>query len=199
MIKPMTSKLVFLIVVFFASQTMAMASGSRDRDRDREKGACDVVSLNGTGKMLEDGRIMGTERLSIVGTGKSFEVAFVTTPLGVLEADQITGAVTLAASHDFTSVKYRGINFTTFDEITVVPLGGTDATCVQNPCGLIFRLKLETGRGRYNSGELVSGFNTDPSAAIPFNSFVNPLSPAPNGDTVILNSLGKLCKVSGNN
>jgi len=197
MIRPTISKLVFSILVFFASQTMVMASS--DHDRDRGKSRCDVVSVNGTGKLLADGRIVGTENLSIIGTEKSTEVEFVTTPLGVLEIDQATGAVTLAASHDFAGVKGRSVNFTTFDEITIVPLGGTDATCTQNPCGLIFKLKLETGDGRYNCGEIVSGFNTDPSALIPFTSFVNPSSPAPNGDTVFLNSIGKLCKCSGKN
>ena len=130
---------------------------------------------------------------------QGIEVEFTATPLGALEVDQTTGAVTLAASHDFTGVKNHSINFTTFDEITIVPLGGSDATCSQNACGLIFKLKLETGHGSYNCGETASGYDTDPTAQIPFTSFVNPLSPAPNGDTVILNSLGKLCKCSGDN
>lgn len=188
MTRSMTIKLVLSIFLFFTFHTTAIAGGGHDRSR------CDVVSLNGTGKMLEDGRIVGTEMLSVIGTEKSMEVEFTATPLGALEVDQATGAVTLAVSHDFSGVTERGVMFTTFDEITIVPLGGADATCVQNPCGLIFRLKLETGRGRYNCGEIVSGFNTDPSAPIPFTSFVNPLSPAPNGDTVILNSSGKLCR-----
>jgi len=199
MIRPTTSKLIFFILVFFASQTMVMASDDHDRDRDRDKSLCEVVSINGTGKLLEDGRIVGAEKLSIIGTGMSIEVSFLTTPLGVLEVNQATGVVTLSASHDFTSVKGRSVKFTTFDAITIVPLGGIDATCVNNACGLIFKLKLETGDGRYNCGEIVSGFNTDPTAPIPFTSFVNPSSPAPNGDTVFLNSLGKLCKCSGNN
>lgn len=191
--KPMTTRLVFAVLTFFAFQATAMAG-----DR-HEKSLCDVVSLSGTGKLLEDGRIVGTEILSIVGTEKQIEVQFTTTPLAAVDVDQGTGAVTLVASHDFTGVKNRSVNFTTFDEITIVPLGGSDATCVQNACGLIFKLKLETGHGRYNCGVTASGFNTDPAAQIPFTSFVNPLSPAPNGDTVILNSLGKLCKCSGNN
>ncbi len=197
MTRPTISKLVFSILVFLASQTMVMASGNHDRDRD--KSLCDVVSINGTGKLLEDGRIVGAENLSIIDSGKSIEVRFLTTPLGVLEVNQANGAVTLSASHDFASVKGRSVKFTTFDEITIVPLGGIDATCVNNACGLIFKLKLETGDGRYNCGEIVSGFNTDPTAPIPFTSFVNPSSPAPNGDTVFLNSIGKLCKCSGNN
>ncbi len=92
MIRPTISKLVFSILVFFASQTMVMASGGHDRD----KSLCDVVSINGTGKLLEDGRIVGAEKLSIIGTEKSIEVRFLTTPLGVLEVDQATGVVTLS-------------------------------------------------------------------------------------------------------
>lgn len=38
-----------------------------------------------------------------------------------------------------------------------------------------------------------------PGAAVPFTSFINPLMPVPNGDTVFLNSRGKLCRCSGNN
>ncbi len=144
--------------------------------------------------MLPDGRIVGTEKLSVLGTGKTTEVEFVATPLGALKADQDTGAVTVVASHDFTGVTSRKVRFTTFDEITIVSLGGTDTTCVQNPCGLIFKLKVENGYGRYNAGEIVSGFNPDPLAAIPFTSFVNPFTPTPNANTVFLNSLGKLCK-----
>ena len=39
-------------------QTTVIASGNHDSERDRSR--CDVVSLNGTGKLLEDGRIVGT-------------------------------------------------------------------------------------------------------------------------------------------
>lgn len=197
MIMRTMSTLVFIILAFFMFQTTVIASGNHDSERDKSR--CDVVSLNGTGKLLEDGRIVGTETLSIFGTGKQLQVEFTATPLAALDVDQATGAVTLVASHDFSGVNNRSVDFTTFDEITIVPLGGNDATCTQNACGLVFKLKLETGQGRYNCGETASGFNTDPAAPIPFTSYVNPQSPAPNGDTVVLNSLGKLCKCSGNN
>lgn len=197
MIKRMKGKSIFAILACFTFQATVMAGGGHDRGRD--KSLCDVVSLSGTGRLLEDGSIVGMETLSIVGAEKRIEVKFRTTPLAAVEVDQDTGAVTLIASHDFAGVKGRSVNFTTFDEITIVPLGGNDASCVQNACGLIFELELETGNGRYNCGVIASGFNTDPVAQIPFTSFVSPLNPAPNGDTVILNSLGKLCKCSGNN
>lgn len=197
MIKRTKGKQIFTVLACFIIQPTVIAGSSHDRDSG--KSLCDVVSLNGTGKLLEDGRIVGTEILSITGTEKQIQVKFTATPLAALEVDQATGSVTLAASHDFTGLKKRSVNFTTFDEITIVPLGGSDATCVQNACGLIFKLKLETGHGRYNCGEIASGFNTDPAAQIPFTSFVNPLNPGPDGGTVILNSLGKLCKCSGDN
>lgn len=197
MVKPMIGKSIFTILACFTFQAAVMAGGGRDKGHD--KSLCDVVSLSGTGKLLEDGRIVGMETLSIVGTEKRVEVKFRTTPLAAVDVDQDTGAVTLIASHDFSGVKGRSVNFTTIDEITIVPLDGNDTSCVQNACGLIFKLELETGKGHYNCGVIASGFSTDPTAQIPFTSFVNPLNPAPNGDTVVLNSLGKLCKCSGKN
>lgn len=197
MVKLTKSKLVFSILACFALQTTVMADS--DRDRKRVKSMCDVVSLNGTGKLLEDGRIVGVETLSIMGTEKKVEVEFTTMPLGVLNVDQTTGVVTLATSHDFTGVKNRRVNFTTFDEITVVPLEGDDATCKANACGLIFKLKVKMGHGRYNCGEIVSGLNTDPSAQIPFTSYVIPDPTNLEADTVTLNSIGKLCKCNGHN
>jgi hypothetical protein len=154
---------------------------------------CDVVSLNGTGILLEGGQIEGTEILQIIDSGKQIEVDFSLVTLGTVGVDPTTGAATLITSHDFASVNGRKVSFTTLDEIQVFPLNGSDVTCTTNPCGLIFRLAVETGRGRYNCGEIVSGLNPDPLALIPFTSYVNPFAPADNGDTVFLNSLGKLC------
>lgn len=188
----MTSKSFLIILTCCIFQTTAMADGDDD-----DENSCDVVALNGTGTMLPDGRIVGSDVLSIIGKDKTMQLDFTMVTLGVTDVDQATGGVTLATSHDFKSTDSKRINFTTFDEIKVIPLGGSDATCTQNACGLIFKLKLEKGHGRYNCGEIVSGFNTDPSAPIPFTSYVNPLAPAPDGGTVTLNSVGKLCKCSG--
>jgi len=197
MINSLISKLIIALITIFAFQTLALANGYPNLGRNSN--SCDVVSLNGTGRFLEAGRIAGAETLSFIDTDKQIAVEFTMTTLGTTEVDQGTGGVTLASSHDFTAVNNQKVNFTTFDEVTVVPLNGTDATCTQNACGLIFKLKLKTGNGRYNCGEIVSGFNPDPMAQIPFTSFVNPAEPALNGDTVFLNSTGKLCKCSGNN
>ena len=188
-----TSKSVFILLTYCVFQTSVMADG------DDGKNSCDVVALNGTGTMLPDGRLVGSDVLTIIGTGETTHVNFAMVTLGATNVDQATGGVTLATSHDFKSTNSDQLNFTTFDEIKVIPLGGSDATCTQNACGLVFKLKLEKGHGRYNCGEIVSGFNTDPSAPIPFTSYVNPLAPAPDGGTVTLNSVGKLCKCSGNN
>ena len=169
---------------------------SDDHDHSRNKNRCDVVSLNGTGQLLANGSIVGTEMLTILDTGKQIEVKFTATPLGVLDVDQTTGAISMVASHDFSGTNKRRVNFTTFDDLTIIPFG-EDPSCVTNACGLKFKLKLETGSGRYNCGEIVSGLNPDPSALIPFTSYVDPLSGTANGDTVILNSVGKLCKCTG--
>ena len=199
MIELTKTKLIISLLACFALHTAVLADSNRQRNSGRS--SCDVVSLNGSGKLLEDGRIVGQETLTILATGEQVEVEFTTMPLGALNIDQTTGAVTLGASHDFTGVNNRRVNFTTFDEITVVPLGDAgpdaevpDASCLTNACGLIFKLKLETGHGRYNCGEIVSGLNSDPSAPFPFTSFVDPASLHPAGDTVSLNSIGKLCK-----
>ena len=139
------------------------------------------------------------ETLSIIGTDEKIEVEFAATPLGVLELSE-TGAVTMATSHDFKGVDNKRINFTSFDEITVVPLGeDANARCLNNACGLKFKLTVKTGNGRYNCGEIVSGYNTDVTATIPFTSFVDPSrSIGADGDTVVLNSVGKLCNCRGN-
>ena len=182
MIKLIAFKPAFALLISFAFQTAAMAGN--DHDRDHHKSRCDVVSLNGSGQLLENGSIAGTEVLTILETGKQIEVEFIATPLGVLEADPNSGVTEIVASHDFTGVNKRRINFTTFDDLTIIPFA-QDPTCLQNACGLKFKLKLETGNGRYNCGEIVSGINSDPSAPIPFTSFVDPGNPAPDGDTVI--------------
>jgi len=197
MINSLISKLIIALITIFAFQTLALANGNSNLGRNSN--SCDVVSINGTGRFLEGGRLAGEETLSFIGTDKQIAMEFTMITLGTTEVDQGTGGVTLATSHDFTAVNNQKVNFTTFDEVTVVPLNGIDATCTQNACGLIFKLKLKTGNGHYNCGEIVSGFNPDPTALIPFTSFVNSATPAPNGDTVFLNSIGKLCKCSGNN
>ena len=189
---PTTSKLIFAVITCLIFEAAVMA------DHDHDNSRCDVVSGNGTGSLLEGGRIVGTETFSVIGTGKQIETDFSMNILGTIEVDQATGGVTLASSHDFTGVQNSRVSFTTFEEIEVVPLIGNDATCMQNACGLIFTLKVETGDGRYNCGEIVSGFSPDPTAQIPFTSFIDPLNPAPNGDTLFLNTIGKLCHCGGN-
>jgi len=187
------NKSVLIMLACCTFQTTAMADGGYKKSR------CDVVTLNGTGTMLPGGVLVGSDVITIIRTGKTKQVDFTMTTLGVIDIDKTNGGITLSASHDFKSTDNNKINFTTFDEITIVPLGGSDATCTQNACGLIFKLKLEDGRGRYNCGEIVSGYNTDPTASIPFTSYVNPLTPTPDGGTVVLNSVGKLCKCSAYN
>ena len=194
MIKTHIFKLVLVTFAYLAFQSVAIAD---ERSNKSTKSKCDVVSISGTGNLQSDGSIVGNETLTVVATGENTALSFNAVTLGVLKIDPASASVTLAASHDFSSVESGKVNFTTFDEITIIPLGGSDATCIQNACGLLFKLKLEKGRGSYNCGEIVSGFNTDPAAPIPFTSFIDPFNPAANGDTVRLNSLGKLCKCGG--
>ena len=148
---------------------------------------CDVVSLNGNGVRLDNGVIVGNETLTIVATGEQIPVEFTAVPLGVTDFEE--GQVTFITSHDFKGVNDRKVRFTTFDEIRTVPLDA-DPSCVQGACGLVFKLVLEKGEGKYNCGQIVSGF--DPTLT----SFTSTLE----GDAVELNSVGKLCKcrLSGN-
>lgn len=194
MIKTHISSLVLITFTYLAFQSLAMAD---DPFNKHARSQCDVVSISGTGNLQTDGSIVGSETLTVVATGKSIVLSFEAVTLGALEIDPDSASVTLAASHDFTSVESGKVNFTTFDETTIIPLGGNDATCTTNACGLLFKLKLEKGRGSYNCGEIVSGYNMDPAAPIPFTSFVDPFNPAPNGDTITFNSMGKLCKCGG--
>jgi hypothetical protein len=158
---------------------------------------CDLMALNGVGTQLPNGTIVGSEVLTNLATQAQHPVNFTSVPFGALELDPQTGAITLQGSHHFQSAIDSNVGITTFDEIKVLPLGGTDATCTANPCGLIFTLNVETGTGPYNCGRFASGYDTNPEAAIPFTSYVDPFNPDAEGNTVVLNSVGKLCACTG--
>ena len=150
---------------------------------------CDVVALNGSGTRLDNGVIVGRETLTIVATGKEIPVNFTAVPLGVTDFEE--GQATFISSHDFVGVNDRTVQFTTFDKIRTVPLEG-DPSCVAGACGLVFTLVLEKGVGDYTCGQIVSGYDASTLA-----SFTSTL----HGNTLVLNSVGKLCKcrLSGNN
>ncbi len=151
--------------------------------------ACDVVSLSGTGTRLPNGAITGNEVLTIVATGKQIPVEFTAVPLGVTDV-QPDGKVSFVTSHDFKGTNDPRVAFTTFDEIKTIPLGA-DPTCGQTQCGLVFKLVLKKGVGDYNCGQIVSGY--DPT--------ITHFTSTMQGNTLQLNSVGKLCKcqLSGNN
>lgn len=161
-----------------------MAAGPRQNE-------CDVVELNGNGTRLGNGVIVGNEMLTIVATGESIPVEFTAVPLGVTDFDG--QQVTFSSSHDFAATNNRKVRFTTFDEIRTFPLEG-DPSCLEGACGLVFKLVLEKGVGDYNCGQIVSGFDLTNPSPIPFISTLT-------GNTLVLNSVGKLCKcrLSGNN
>ena len=152
---------------------------------------CDLITLSGTGEVSLDLKITGNETLTVVESGKEIPVEFTADPLGIVELDITSGVSTSIYSHDFKSERGRKLAFTTLDEITIVPLGN-DPQCINTPCGVVFRLKLTEGHGKYNCGEIVSGYDPDPNASIPFTSYAA-------GGVAYLNSRGKLCKCSGNN
>jgi hypothetical protein len=178
-----SKKIVIVILVGFiclAGVNISIA-GSEQSD-------CDVVALNGSGTRLENGVIVGSEILTIVATGEQIPVEFTAVPLGLTNFKD--GEVTFITSHKFNDVNDGEINFTTFDEIRTVPLEG-DPSCGEGACGLVFKLVLEKGAGNYNCGQIVSGYD------LTLTSFTSTLQ----GDTLQLNSVGKLCKcrLSGNN
>lgn len=142
---------------------------------------CDVVTLNGNGTRLESGATVGSSTMTIVATGEQIPVEFIAVSLGITDFQD--GKATFVSSHEFKGVDNRRVNFTTFDEIKTVPLQG-DPSCSQGECGLVFKLVLNNGIGDYNCGEIVSGY--DPTLT----SFTSTLL----GNTLQLNSVGKLCK-----
>jgi hypothetical protein len=146
-----------------------------------ERNGCDVVALSGSATRLDTGVIVGNETLTITATGEQIPVEFTAVPLGVTDFDGEQAK--FISSHDFKGVHNRKVRFTTFDKLRTVPLEG-DPSCGQGACGLVFQLVLEKGVGRYNCGQIVSGY--DPTLT----SFTSTLQ----GNVLELNSLGKLCK-----
>jgi hypothetical protein len=165
---------------------------------------CDLITLSGKGTVNPQTlRITGTETLMVRDSEKPIPMTFTAEPLGMVETGT-DGSVKLVYSHEFQSLDKRTLAFTTTDEIQVVPLppfdedAGPDPTCQTNKCGLVFRLKLLEGHGRYNCGEIVSGYNPAykaSSGATPESAFTS----YSDKGTSYLNSQGKLCKCSGNN
>lgn len=155
---------------------------------DKSVNVCDVVTLSGSGTRLESGVTVGSSTMTIVATGEQIPVTFTAVPLGITDFQD--GKVTFISSHEFRGTDSRRVSFTTFDEVKTVPLQG-DPSCVGGECGLVFKLVLKHGIGDYTCGEIVSGY--DPTLT----SFTSTLQ----GDTLQLNSVGKLCKcrLSGNN
>lgn len=144
---------------------------------------CDVVSLNGTGTRLQNGAISGSEIMTIIATGEQIPIEFTAVPLGITKFQD--GQVTFITSHDFKGGNNSSVRFTTFDKITTVPLEG-DPSCGQGACGLVFKLTLQKGTGKYNCGQIVSGYDQT------LTSFSSTLQ----GNTLQLNSVGKLCMCS---
>ena len=132
---------------------------------------------------IENGAISGNEILTIVATGEQIPIDFTAVPLGVTNFKD--GQVTFITSHDFKGVNNRKVHFTTFDEIRTVPLEG-DPSCGKGACGLVFKLVLQKGVGKYNCGQIVSGYDQT------LTLFTSTLQ----GNTLQLNSVGKLCKCS---
>lgn len=157
---------------------------------DNPKSECDVVQVKGTGTRQPSGAITGNEVLTITATGQQIPIEFTSVALGITNVQD--GKVSSISSADFKGVDNRNINFTTFDEVTTVPLQG-DPSCTEGRCGLISKLKLVKGVGDYNCGEIVTGYDpSDPS----FKSFTS----TTRGGTFQFDSVGKLCKcnLSGN-
>lgn len=171
---------ILAVIAGFAAVTTALAGGPAS--------GCDVVKLDGSGTRLPSGVIAGSETLTIVATGEQIPVTFTAVPLGITQFQD--GKATFLTSHEFKGVEDGHVDFTTFDEITTVPVGG-DPSCGQGACGLVFKLVLTKGLGGYNCGEIVSGY------APTLTSFTSTLQ----GTALQLHSVGKLCQCgrSGNN
>lgn len=179
-----TATVIRLVLV-----SMACLCGVRAALAAPGQTGCDVVLLNGSGTRINDQVVVGSETLTVVATGETIPVEFTSVALGVTDFAVGQGQVTFISSHDFKGVSDKKVSFTTFDEIRTIPLD-EDPSCRTGACGLVFKLVLEKGVGKYTCGQIVSGY--DPTLT----SFTSTLK----GNTLELNSVGKLCdcNLSGN-
>ncbi|MGH8496152.1 MAG: hypothetical protein ACREVN_08445 [Gammaproteobacteria bacterium] len=131
---------------------------------------CDLYSIAGvTQQQAENAPFVGELTLTDLLTGNVSKVISKTTLLGLLGAEE---AVT---THDMDSNDGSRIHITTFDDSRLITSGPTTSA-------LMSRLEVESGRGRYNCGEIVFSTPSEIDFA------------AAGGPQATLQGLAKLCK-----
>ncbi|MBA3564412.1 MAG: hypothetical protein H0W33_10485 [Gammaproteobacteria bacterium] len=131
---------------------------------------CDLYSIAGVPKQhAENTPFIGELTLTNLITQEVSSVVSQTVLLGFLGAEE---AVT---SHDMESNDGGRIHITTFDDARLISSGPTTSA-------LMSRLEIESGRGRYNCGEIVFSTPSEIDFA------------APGGPEASLQGLAKLCR-----
>lgn len=106
---------------------------------------CDTFLFTGaTQQANPQSPFVGSMELTNLATGATQSVGVVTMLLG------FTGPDSAVTSHEIQGPGTPGINLVTFDEATLVPTG------TENEYTLLSHLKVKTGSGAYNCGEMVS-------------------------------------------
>lgn len=108
---------------------------------------CDTFHFTGsTQQFAPDTPFVGGMSLTNVVSGETLDVDVSTILLGYTNPAE-GKAIT---SHEMRGKGYRGVDLVTFDEAQLVPAGEPGVFA------LISRLVVETGRGVYNCGELIT-------------------------------------------
>jgi len=159
---------------------------------DANVARCDFFTYAGaTTQVSPDAPFVGTIDFINLATGAVSMTSASTVLLGILGADPVTGTLSSITSHDIATVG-DGVQFrlTTFDEQSLVPLENFGIDDPDFDFGLLGRLEVKTGVGRYSCGEIVAGLDVDgtPLARI---RLADPVSGTP-GQTSLA-GFAKLC------
>ena len=108
---------------------------------------CDTVQFAGsTQQFAPDTPFVGEMTMTDLLTGESRSASVVTMLLGSVSAD----GSRVVTSHEISGEGEPGVGLVTFDDAQLIPLGPGVFT-------LISHMKVKSGKGAYNCGELVIG------------------------------------------
>ena len=179
----------------FGAWLLVAGTAAQANSEDIER--CDFFTFNGaTTQVSPEAPFVGTIDFINLATGTVSMTSASTVLLGILGSDPMTGTLNSITSHDIETIG-DGVRFrvTTFDEQSLVPLENFGISDPDFDFGLLGRLDVRTGVGRYSCGEIVSGLDVDgtPLARI---RLADPVSGAP-GQTSLA-GFAKLCLCDAN-
>ncbi len=158
---------------------------------------CDFFTFFGaTTQATPESPFVGTIDFINLANGNVSTTSASTVLLGILGQDPATGTLTSITSHDIeTTGDEVPFRITTFDQQSLVPLANFGIEDPDFDFGLLGRLVVKTGAGRYTCGEIVAGtgFDGAPLAKI---RLADPVTGLP-GETS-LNGFAKLCRCDAN-